>query len=766
MTVLDDPARPRVRAATTRRIDGFTITGGVAVGLRRPTSTTSPAASRRRTARPVRWSPRAAASTSTATCATCRSPTTSSAATAAPTAAAIRVGTPYVGDNRNSGLVLAHNQIRDNGGTNLAGGIGLFTGSDGYQVDRQRDLRQPLRRSTAARSPPSATRAHRRPRRAARSATTGSGSTSPTTRAAASWSPASCRPTRTACPPGSGPVTIDAQRHPGQPRQRRRRRHPAAAGERLAHHAGPTRRPITITNNTIANNVSAHEGGGIALDDAAFVNIVNNTVAKQPHHGDRGDQRRHAGTGRPVDGDEQRPAAGPAAQHAAVPGLARTLAATTFSKPTLLNDVFCDNRAGTFVGGWVYRHRRHAARRLRRRRRQLGHGRRRRPGRRRSPRRSSVLQTTPRGRDRRRRATRSPTTPGLEGPVRRRRSTCSPRGPTRPSGRRSIVAEILPLDLLGDYHLTGTGSPAYGAGRGQHARSTWGTGLAGGSYTVAAPDARHRRRRPAVRHRRRTRYDAGSDQLDRRDARPGRTGARASRQPPPHHLRRGEHSDRRSLTGRCPGAAFLTGGAGVAGAAAGRRPADRRRRGRPAAAPARRGRGAAPAKKPCTWSAPTAGSSMPAGAPADPPFFPDPLAPSPFNTYVFGFRDVTGLTRGRRSPRSAGKAQISAPMLSFDEEDDIYHHADQPGPAAAAGPLRRAHPALARLRQRDPALRRRARAVARGAGRPRLHLLLPPARRRHVHVPLPLRGRRARADGHDRHGLRPARSRTASPIAR
>ena len=37
---------------------------------------------------------------------------------------------------------------------------------------------------------------------------------------------------------------------------------------------------ITITNNTIANNVSAHEGGGIALDDAAFVNIVNNTVAK------------------------------------------------------------------------------------------------------------------------------------------------------------------------------------------------------------------------------------------------------------------------------------------------------------------------------------------------------------------------------------------------------------------------------------------------------------------------------------------------------
>ena len=47
---------------------------------------------------------------------------------------AVRVGTPYTGDNRNYDLTLARNQIRDNGGTNLAGGIGLFNGSDGYQV--------------------------------------------------------------------------------------------------------------------------------------------------------------------------------------------------------------------------------------------------------------------------------------------------------------------------------------------------------------------------------------------------------------------------------------------------------------------------------------------------------------------------------------------------------------------------------------------------------------------------------------------------------
>ena len=61
--------------------------------------------------------------------------------------------------------------------------------------------------------------------------------------------------------------------------------------------------------------------------------------------------------------------------------------------------------------------------------------------------------------------------------------------------------------------------------------------------------------------------------------------------------------------------------------------------------------------------------SMPA-APADPPFFPDSLAPSPFNTYVFGFRDVTGMSSTQVAAQR-GKAQISAPMLSFDEEDDI-----------------------------------------------------------------------------------------------
>ncbi len=62
--------------------------------------------------------------------------------------------------------------------------------------------------------------------------------------------------------------------------------------------------------------------------------------------------------------------------------------------------------------------------------------------------------------------------------------------------------------------------------------------------------------------------------------------------------------------------------------------------------------------------------SMPA-APDDAPFFPDPLAPAPFNTYVFGFRNVTGMSPADVAAQR-GKAEISAPMMFFDEEDEIF----------------------------------------------------------------------------------------------
>ena len=147
--------------------------------------------------------------------------------------------------------------------------------------------------------------------------------------------------------------------------------------------------PVTIDKNVISENLANDDGGGIRVLQASgshvsrltpgTVTISNNTVteqrlhprgrrdrpgrrglhrhrrqhrSKQPDHGLGRDQRRAPGAGRPLHRPEQRPAAGAAAQHRLFPGSA-TLASTTFSKPTVLDDVFSDNRAGSFSGGWV-----------------------------------------------------------------------------------------------------------------------------------------------------------------------------------------------------------------------------------------------------------------------------------------------------------------------------------------------------------------------------------------------------------------------------
>ena len=38
--------------------------------------------------------------------------------------------------------------------------------------------------------------------------------------------------------------------------------------------------PMNVYNNMIVNNVSTHEGGGIAIDDAPNVRVYNNTIMK------------------------------------------------------------------------------------------------------------------------------------------------------------------------------------------------------------------------------------------------------------------------------------------------------------------------------------------------------------------------------------------------------------------------------------------------------------------------------------------------------
>jgi len=60
--------------------------------------------------------------------------------------------------------------------------------------------------------------------------------------------------------------------------------------------------------------------------------------------------------------------------------------------------------------------------------------------------------------------------------------------------------------------------------------------------------------------------------------------------------------------------------------------------------------------------------------PAIPPFHPDVLAPDPFTTYIFGFRNVTGLSDIQRSNQK-NKAQHSAPLF-WANQFDPAHPAD------------------------------------------------------------------------------------------
>jgi FtsP/CotA-like multicopper oxidase with cupredoxin domain len=121
---------------------------------------------------------------------------------------------------------------------------------------------------------------------------------------------------------------------------------------------------------------------------------------------------------------------------------------------------------------------------------------------------------------------------------------------------------------------------------------------------------------------------------------------------------------RRGVTRR----ALLTGGVGAAAAAAigaGRLVAGRHA----TAAPRRTAAAAAPAVE-LHLAATDGWVSMPPSSRQNPPFWPDSLAPAPFDLYVFGFRDVTGLDAVAVTAQR-GKAQVSAPLLGFDEGVDI-----------------------------------------------------------------------------------------------
>lgn len=386
----------------------------------------------------------------------------------------VRVGTPYLSSG-NTNLTLARNQIRDNGGSNLAGGVGIFRGSNNYQVtdnalcgNFSAEYGGAL---TAFGFQGSNSGAAIRRNRVWFNGSYDEGGGI----MIAGELPSS--PTQLS--PGTGAVTIDSNIISTN------LANDDGGGIRLLMTSGTDiqsnrRDTVRIANNTIADNISAHEGGGIALDDAVFVDIVNNTISK------------NLTTATAVTSDGLKAPAGISTATNSDPLQARlrtsslfpsgsAIGNTRFSKPTLFNNVFFDNRAGRYQGGTIH-----------------GIGK--------YPVGTdtdivnwdmgmtdvpigiltptySVLQSTlGTAVSATNTLITNPAQHGLVSPWDVSVDVLAAR--TYPAFRQTLVlAELLPPDLMGDYHLDGTGSPGYGRGTSQ-VSVNWGGGF---SYTVSAP---------------------------------------------------------------------------------------------------------------------------------------------------------------------------------------------------------------------------------------------------------------------------------------
>ncbi len=236
----------------------------------------------------------------------------------------IRIGTPDLPapdtNNENDGVVIANNRIIQNAGTNLAGGIGLFNGSDNYQVVRN-DICGNFSSEygggvSAVGFSPNGTINNNRIY-FNESFDEGGGIM------IAGALPANT----TTLSPGSGPVSI----------------YNNLIEANMSNDDGGGLRflmagnfPMNVYNNFIVNNISTHEGGGIGINDAPNVRVYNNTIMK------------NLTTATAVTSNGAAAPAGLSTSMNSAP-LQATLpgGSPLFSNPLLFNNIFWDNRAGT-----------------------------------------------------------------------------------------------------------------------------------------------------------------------------------------------------------------------------------------------------------------------------------------------------------------------------------------------------------------------------------------------------------------------------------
>jgi hypothetical protein len=240
-------------------------------------------------------------------------------------AGAVRVGTPYT-NTHNENVRIARNQIRDNGGTNLAGGIGIFTGSTGYSIDHNSICGNFSAEygggiSHYGLSDQGSITANRVYLNQSYDEAGGI--------MIAGELPAGV----TKLSAGAGRVTIDGNTVQGN------LANDDGGGIRFLSAGNFTE---SVTNNVIAGNISTHEGGGIALDDAPDVRIVNNTVMD------------NTTTATAVTSNGQPAPAGlSTAENSDLLQATLPAGAPAFSSPKLFNNIFWNNRAGSWNGEYV-----------------------------------------------------------------------------------------------------------------------------------------------------------------------------------------------------------------------------------------------------------------------------------------------------------------------------------------------------------------------------------------------------------------------------
>jgi uncharacterized repeat protein (TIGR01451 family) len=243
-------------------------------------------------------------------------------------AGAIRLGTPHLpgasNDNQNDFVRIASNRILANGGTNLAGAIGVFSGAEGYEIAGN-DICGNFSAeygggvSHYGYSPNGSIHGNRIYFNRAYDEAGGI--------MIAGELPAD----PAVLTPGAGPVNV----------------YNNLIQANLANDDGGGLRFLmsgdfvyNVYNNIIVNNVSTHEGGGVSLNDAPQVRFFNNTVMKNLT----------TATAMTSDGN---PAPAGLSTSLNSDLLQGTLPAGSplFSNPLLFNNLFWDNRAGTFVPG-------------------------------------------------------------------------------------------------------------------------------------------------------------------------------------------------------------------------------------------------------------------------------------------------------------------------------------------------------------------------------------------------------------------------------